>query len=92
MHACIAAVSSKTPVVPIAYSRKFKGLFGAIGSPWTIDVVGKTTEEALEFIVNAYRERTTLAVDCAKSMTLVDDLHERYRAELRRFLETTRQG
>ena len=92
MHACIAAVSSKTPVVPIAYSRKFKGLFGAIGYPWTIDVVGKTTEEALEFIVNAYRERTTLAVDCAKSMTLVDDLHERYRAELRRFLETTRQG
>lgn len=27
MHACIAAFSSCVPVVPIAYSRKFKGLF-----------------------------------------------------------------
>ena len=27
MHACIAAVSSGVPVYPLAYSRKFNGLF-----------------------------------------------------------------
>ena len=27
MHATIAALSSGVPVIPIAYSRKFKGLF-----------------------------------------------------------------
>src|SRR3546814_2882687 len=31
MHACIAAFSSGTPVMPVAYSRKFSGLFGTLG-------------------------------------------------------------
>jgi len=31
MHACIAAFSSGVPVLPMAYSRKFAGLFGSIG-------------------------------------------------------------
>jgi colanic acid/amylovoran biosynthesis protein len=31
MHACIAAFSAGVPVVPMAYSRKFNGLFGSLG-------------------------------------------------------------
>jgi hypothetical protein len=31
MHATIAAFSSGVPVVPISYSRKFEGLYGALG-------------------------------------------------------------
>lgn len=31
MHACIAAFSSGVPVLPMAYSRKFKGVFGTLG-------------------------------------------------------------
>jgi len=31
MHACIAAFSSGVPVLPVAYSRKFKGVFGSLG-------------------------------------------------------------
>ncbi|MDD5760407.1 MAG: polysaccharide pyruvyl transferase family protein, partial [Desulfobulbaceae bacterium] len=31
MHACIAAFSSGVPVIPIAYSRKFSGLFSSLG-------------------------------------------------------------
>ncbi len=30
MHACIAAFSAGVPVLPIAYSRKFSGLFGSL--------------------------------------------------------------
>ena len=40
MHACIAAFSSGVPVVPIAYSRKFIGLFSSVG----YDVVGDCRE------------------------------------------------
>jgi colanic acid/amylovoran biosynthesis protein len=37
MHACIAALSSGVPVVPMAYSRKFNGLFGSLGYPHLAD-------------------------------------------------------
>lgn len=44
MHACIAAFSSGVPVVPIAYSRKFNGLFGTLGYPVLAD--GKKMKDA----------------------------------------------
>ncbi len=37
MHACIAAFSTGVPVVPMAYSRKFAGLFGSLGFDRTVD-------------------------------------------------------
>ena len=37
MHACIAAFSAGVPVIPMAYSRKFEGLFGALGYHRTVD-------------------------------------------------------
>lgn len=37
MHACIAAFSSGVPVLPMAYSRKFKGLFGTLGYDYLVD-------------------------------------------------------
>ena len=40
MHACIAAISTGVPVVPVAYSRKFTGLFEMLGYPWTLPVTG----------------------------------------------------
>lgn len=39
MHACIAAYSSNTPVIPCAYSRKFSGLFTKnLGYPYLLDL------------------------------------------------------
>jgi hypothetical protein len=37
MHACIAAFSSGVPVIPMAYSRKFSGMFGTLGYGRTVD-------------------------------------------------------
>lgn len=37
MHACIAAFSTGVPLVPMAYSRKFAGLFGSLGFDRTVD-------------------------------------------------------
>lgn len=37
MHACIAAFSTGVPVLPMAYSRKFAGLFGSLGYHYLAD-------------------------------------------------------
>lgn len=44
MHACIAAFSSGVPVTPLAYSRKFAGLFGSLGYDESIDLRSATAE------------------------------------------------
>ena len=61
MHACIAAFSSGVPVVPMAYSRKFAGLFGALGYDETVDCTTQTAEEILTRIFDAYARRADLA-------------------------------
>ncbi len=38
MHATIAALTSNTPVVPVAYSRKFTGLFENVDYPYVVDL------------------------------------------------------
>lgn len=37
MHSTIAAFSSGVPVIPVAYSRKFNGLFDSLKYPYVID-------------------------------------------------------
>jgi polysaccharide pyruvyl transferase WcaK-like protein len=61
MHACIAAFSSGVPVVPMAYSRKFAGLFGALGHDETVDCTSQSAEEILTRIFDAYARRHDLA-------------------------------
>lgn len=67
MHACIAAFSSGVPVVPMAYSRKFKGLFGSLGYDWTVDCTAEGKDAILAKIAGAYRSRAHLAEDLAKA-------------------------
>lgn len=61
MHACIAAFSTNVPVAAMAYSRKFEGLFGSLGYDLTVDCTSKSTEEVVEFIMDAYTKRTSIA-------------------------------
>lgn len=60
MHACIAAFSSGVPVVPMAYSRKFEGLFGTLGYKRTVDCTSQSAEEIFRIISQAYEDRETL--------------------------------
>lgn len=84
MHACIGAFSSGTPVVPVAYSRKFSGLFGLLAYKWMIPTSGVDLEEALRYLEDCLDRRQELAADIASGMREVDDLLGVYRAELRR--------
>lgn len=61
MHACIAAFSSGVPVVPMAYSRKFAGLFGALGYDETVDCTAQSAEDIKAHIFAAYGRRAQMA-------------------------------
>ena len=68
MHACIAAFSSGVPVVPMAYSRKFAGLFGSIGYDQTVDCTTQTAEVIKARIIQAYADRQALAQDMGSAL------------------------
>ena len=79
MHACIAAHSSGVAVVPVAYSRKFSGLFeGILGYRHLVPVKGLDTDDAVAFVLDAYERRAELAAACEASRPRVDDLLDAY--------------
>lgn len=92
MHACIAAFSSGTPVVPIAYSRKFSGLFGMLDYPWLVPVKGLTTDEALAYLHDALERRAQLMADASQGMKKVEALLDGYRDELRKLFAAAAQA
>lgn len=63
MHACIAAFSSGVPVVPMAYSRKFEGLFGSLGYRRTVDCTRAPAAEIFAAITQGFTERETLRAE-----------------------------
>src|SRR3546814_15504496 len=52
-----AAFSSGTPVMPVAYSRKFSGLFGTLGYDFLLPVRGMDTQAALDFLMEGLGKR-----------------------------------
>jgi colanic acid/amylovoran biosynthesis protein len=62
MHACIAAFSVGVPVIPLAYSRKFNGLFAdTLDYNVLGDCVNNSEEVIMDQIENAYIGRARLA-------------------------------
>ncbi|MET1414848.1 polysaccharide pyruvyl transferase family protein [Roseibium sp. HPY-6] len=72
MHACIAAFSSGVPVVPMAYSRKFEGLFGTLGYDRTTDCQSETEDKIVSSIMTGYRNRLILKEEVAKAFANAD--------------------
>ena len=61
MHSTIAAFSSGVPVVPMAYSRKFNGLFiDTLGYDHMVDLKVDTDEDILNKIKVLYSEKESL--------------------------------
>jgi len=62
MHATIAAFSSGVPVFPMAYSRKFNGLFmDTLDYQYMGDLVSQTMDDILQGIKEAFDMRKELA-------------------------------
>ncbi len=78
MHACIAAFSSGVPVVPMAYSRKFEGLFGTLGYDQTVDCTSDSSEHIKTRIFAAYDDRAAVKAGTAQAL-------DQGRAKLQRY-------
>ena len=68
MHSTIGAISTGVPVIPIAYSRKFNGLYDTLGYPYYVDAKSgikfdQAIEETLDF-VNRREELQNAALKC----------------------------
>lgn len=61
MHSTIAAFSSGVPVVPMAYSRKFNGLFNdTLQYPYIVDMKSELLDESLATIKTEFSNRVSL--------------------------------
>jgi len=60
MHSCVAAFSAGVPVVPMAYSRKFIGLFSSIGYDWVADCREHNDQEVIQMVLDGLERRQEL--------------------------------
>lgn len=92
MHACVAALSSGVPVAPVAYSRKFAGLFGGIGYDVEIPVRGLDTAGAVAQIAGLIDQRALLQTKVDAARVIAAERTTIYRAALRRLLISLRDS
>jgi len=74
MHACIGALSQGIPTVGVAYSKKFKGIFGSIGAEeWVID--GQTLDDdmAVDRALACYQNRDVMKSVLQEKIPLAKD-------------------
>lgn len=90
MHACIAAFSSGVPVLPMAYSRKFAGLFGTIGYDHLVDCRSQPADEILATVMRSYEERDRLTADLQIALAEGYRKLGAYEAVLKTLLEARR--
>lgn len=86
MHACIAAFSSGVPVVPMAYSRKFNGLFNSLGYTHVLDCLKTTTDEGLKMLFAAAENSDALAAEVSAGNQLAQAKIEVYTKHLEKLL------
>lgn len=90
MHACIAAFSSGVAVVPLAYSRKFNGLFGALEYPYLGDCKAATEEQILTLIMRSLDARADLKTAVERGNRIADMKLARYELFVERTLKELR--
>ena len=82
MHACIAAFSSGVPVIPMAYSRKFEGLFGSIGYNRTVDCTKEESAAILTKIIAGFDARDALKAEADTALARGLEKLAKYEAAL----------
>lgn len=89
MHSTIAAFSSNTPVVPMAYSRKFNGLFlDTLHYPYMVDLKNDSEDKILDVIMNCFAERETLkALEVEQMGSTVVEAKKKFENDLASFLK-----
>lgn len=82
MHACIAAFSSGVPVIPMAYSRKFNGLFNSLGYSHVLDCLTFSTQGGFDLLAKGFEQRTQLKLAVDEGNAIAQRKLEKYVTEL----------
>jgi colanic acid/amylovoran biosynthesis protein len=82
MHACIAALSSGVPVLPIAYSRKFWGVFGGLGYTHVADCQTESIDAVLRKTADAFERRDELKENVKTAIAKAEEKLTAYEAVL----------
>ncbi len=77
MHATIGAISSGVATIPVAYSKKFAGLFKNIGYQHIIDLCLLDTETAIQDTIVLIDKFRDLVPDVASSYKLITEHYRR---------------
>lgn len=77
MHATIAAFSSGVVTIPVAYSRKFTGLFDTLNYPYVVDLQELETNRAIELIKEYITQKDELIKRLQESLEVVHGLCEK---------------
>ncbi|MEY8198192.1 MAG: polysaccharide pyruvyl transferase family protein [Colwellia sp.] len=85
MHATIAALSSGVPVVPVAYSRKFQGLFGSLGYEHTLDptMSGISLNDGVDYVISRLSDTDVLNRDLKVAANNIEKNLNKYVASLK---------
>ncbi len=93
MHACIAAYSTGVAVLPVAYSRKFSGLFaGVLDYPHGVPVRGVSTDAAVAMTLDAIERRQELAVATRPGRQVAERRLDAYVEQVARQIACARRG
>ncbi len=95
MHATIAAFSAGVPVVPMAYSRKFAGLFGTLGYNRVVDCTSLDNDAVLAAVTEGFEVRAVLAIEAAEALRRGKDrmaLYDRTLEDILRGIAMRKRG
>lgn len=77
MHATIGAFSAGVATIPVAYSKKFKGLFGGIGYNNLVDLQTLKTEEAVARTLEYVHDYKRLEEENVEAQKVIKERYSR---------------
>ena len=92
MHACIAALYSGVPVLLMAYSRKFAGLFGTLSYDLIADCRTETQTQIMDKLYYAFTHRDQLGAKAKEALTEGLARLKAYEEHLVEYLGETSRG
>lgn len=89
MHSTIGAFSSGVPVIPVAYSRKFNGLYDTLDYPYYIDAKSEiTVEQALEQFFTLLGKKDEMKARMNRGIQIYSDGLKTYQDFLEQIVQT----
>lgn len=87
MHATIGALSSSVVTIPVAYSRKFRGLFNNVEYPFIVDLQAMSTGDAVRLTIEYLNDYDNMKKRVEASKRIIDEKYTIIEKEMGEILE-----